>query len=66
VYEKAILVELKRQGLQANAQQAIKVEYKGILVGEYWADIIVEDKVICEIKAIQSLNIAQLSEGHRR
>lgn len=50
VYENAMLVELKRQGLQANAQHAIKVQYKGTLVGEYMADIMVNEKIICETR----------------
>ncbi len=55
VYENAMVVELKARGLQVNPQHPIKVVYKGNPVGEYMADIIVDKKVICEIKAIQSL-----------
>ncbi len=50
-----MLIELKSRGLGANSQQPIKVAYKGSPVGEYMADHIVEEKVICEIKAIQNL-----------
>jgi GxxExxY protein len=55
VYEKALMVELKLRGLTAENQVSINVEYKGEDVGEYYADIIVENKVILELKAIDSL-----------
>ena len=55
IYEKALMVELRNRGLKAESQVPIKVKYKGIEVGEYFADILVEDQVILEIKAVDSL-----------
>ena len=55
VYENALMVELKIRGLKAENQVPINVDYKGEPVGEYFADIVVEDKVILELKAIDSL-----------
>jgi GxxExxY protein len=55
VYEKALLVELLDRDLKAENQVPIKVNYKGREVGEYYADIVVENQVILEIKAIESL-----------
>ena len=55
VYENALLVESKERGLRAQNQAPINVNYKGKEVGEYFADLIVEDKVIVEVKAIDSL-----------
>ena len=55
VYENALLLELEERGLKAEAQAAISVNYKGREVGEYYADIIVEEKVILELKAVDSL-----------
>ena len=55
VYENALMIELKERGLRAHHQCPIDVHYKGECVGEYIADIVVEDKVICEIKAVQQL-----------
>ncbi|RZB31531.1 MAG: hypothetical protein SRB2_04500 [Desulfobacteraceae bacterium Eth-SRB2] len=55
VYENALLFELRHMGLKAKAQVPINVNYKGELVGEYFADIVVEDKVILELKAVESL-----------
>ena len=55
VYEKALIVELRKRGVKAESQVPIKVKYKGTEVGEYFADIVVEDQVILEIKAVDSL-----------
>jgi len=55
VYEKALLLELKKQDLQAVSQKSIKVFYDNEIIGEYFADILVEDKVIVEIKAAKTI-----------
>lgn len=55
VYENALLIELERAGLSAEAQRPITVRYGGQVIGEYFADLLVEDKVIVEIKASKSL-----------
>lgn len=55
VYENALLVELNERGLRSEKQVPIKVKYKGIEVGEYFADIVVEGQVIIELKAIDAL-----------
>jgi GxxExxY protein len=55
VYENALLEELKIQGLHVESQMPIKVLYKKEVVGEYIADIVVEDTVILELKAQQQL-----------
>jgi GxxExxY protein len=63
VYENALLVELKEQGLKAESQVPLKVHYKGEVVGEYVVDILVEDSVILELKAVeqfQKIHEAQL------
>jgi GxxExxY protein len=55
VYENALIVELRNSGLKAEAQVPVKVIYKGHSIGEYFADIVVENEVILELKAIESL-----------
>jgi GxxExxY protein len=55
VYEKALLVEFRKRGLKAEAQVPITVKYKDEVVGEYFADIVVEDQVIIELKAVEQL-----------
>ena len=53
VYENALLYELRGAGLQAEAQVALKVRYKNAIVGEYFADLIVERQVLIELKAVR-------------
>ncbi len=55
VYENALLIELYKIGLSAANQKPLKIYYDTQIVGEYFADIIVEDKVILELKATESL-----------
>ena len=55
VYQKALLIELSKQNIQAEAEVPIDVYYDDCVVGEYRADIVVEKKIILEIKAIQHL-----------
>ena len=55
VYENALMVELQNCGLAARQQFPIKVNYKDTEVGDYFADILVEDKVLIELKAVESL-----------
>jgi len=63
VYENAMILEFKKEGITAISQSPIRVLYEGEVIGEYYADILVENKVIVEIKASRSLveeNEAQL------
>jgi|SRR5690554_6777175 len=55
VYEKAMFIELKRMGLFVQKQWRVKVYYEKEEVGDYFADLIVEEKVIIELKATESL-----------
>ena len=55
VYEQALLLELAQAGLTAQAQCPLQVYYKGTIVGEYCADIIVEGRVLLELKAQEKL-----------
>ena len=51
VYEKALIHRLNLIGLNAESQKPIHVRMDGVLVGEYYADIVVDDKIIIELKA---------------
>jgi len=55
VYENAMMVEFNEVGINANTQIPVKVEYNGKIVGEYFADILVDNSVIVEIKAAKCL-----------
>lgn len=63
VYENALVIELKSAGFKVLQQQNIKVYYENQVVGDYYADIVVNDLIILEIKAAEGLrdeNKAQL------
>ena len=55
VYENALAAELRRSGLDVKQQRPITVHYKGDVVGEYFADLVVESTVIVELKAVSSI-----------
>lgn len=55
VYEKALVIALKEKGLVANRQHPVSVKFRGQIVGEFFADILVEGKVIVELKATKIL-----------
>jgi GxxExxY protein len=55
VYENALAIELRKLGLQANQQSPIRVHYGNSVVGEYSADLLVEDSFIVELKAAREL-----------
>jgi GxxExxY protein len=55
VYQKALLMELQHLGLSCESQKKIKVFYKGVEIGEYFPDIIVDDSVVLELKAMESI-----------
>ncbi|MBW4755085.1 GxxExxY protein [Prevotella melaninogenica] len=58
VYKNAMVVELRKLKLNFETEKLIQVLYDGIVVGEYRTDIIVEGKLILELKATQDLSIA--------
>jgi GxxExxY protein len=55
VYQKALAHELSKIGLQVECQRAAKVVYDGIHVGDFIADMVIEDTVLVENKAVQTL-----------
>ena len=55
VYEKCMLIELRKAGLKAEAQKSISVRYENEIVGDFIADILVEDAVIVELKSVRTV-----------
>jgi len=55
VYENALVIELKNAGIQFKQQHPLSVYYLGQIVGDFYADIIVEDRLIVELKAVRNL-----------
>jgi GxxExxY protein len=56
VYSSALLFELRNMGLQCDHEVAFKVKYKDVEVGDYFADLIVEKRVLVELKACVALD----------
>ena len=56
VYEKSLMIELANAGIKAENQKSVRVKYRSETVGEFIADIIADDKVIIEIKAVSKIN----------
>ena len=55
VYEKCLLIELKKEELQAESQKAIIVKYENEIVGQFTADILIEDTIILELKSVKQI-----------
>jgi GxxExxY protein len=55
VYKNALAIELEETGLKCVLESPLKVLYRGRTVGDYFADIIVDDKIIVEVKALSDL-----------
>ena len=59
VCENALALELRTAGLAVEQQRRITVTYKGTVVGEYFADLLVEDSILIELKTVRALDRAQ-------
>jgi len=55
VYEKCMMIELKKAGLKVESQHPITVYYEGEVVGEFVADLVVEGEVIVELKSVRRI-----------
>jgi len=62
IYENALAVELERRGISFSRQKTIQVFYKGVLVGEGRLDLLLDDKLAIELKAVDELNQKHLAQ----
>ncbi|MFN0140102.1 MAG: GxxExxY protein [Pyrinomonadaceae bacterium] len=60
VYEKALIVAFSQRGLNVKSQVALQVNFRGVIVGDFYADLIIEEKVLIEIKAV-----SKISQNHK-
>ena len=60
VYENALRHELQKQGYDVVSQVPIRVTYDGVIVGKFFADLLVNEKIILELKAVESI-----TDGHK-
>ena len=61
VYEKALMIELKKDGLEVKRQSKMSVIYEGEVIGDFYADILVESRLILELKTVE-----KFSKSHDR
>ncbi len=62
VYENAFAIALRQTGLTASQQAPIKVQFRGSVVGEFRADILVEEKIILELKSSKAIDDAHTAQ----
>ena len=62
VYENALGVELRMAGLQAEQQHSLQVFYNGIIVGDFVADLFVENNVLVKLKAVKALGVIHTAQ----
>lgn len=62
VYENALVIELRKRGLDVRPQFPIPVYYDGIQVGDFYADLMVEGEIIVELKAVESISKAHQTQ----
>jgi GxxExxY protein len=62
VYENAMTLEMRARGISAEQQRGIVVLYNGSIIGQYAADILVEESIIIEVKATKATDPGQLAQ----
>jgi len=62
VYQNALLIAFREAGLKAESQTPLKVMFRGQVVGEFFPDIVVEDSVLLELKAVKALAPEHLAQ----
>ena len=62
VYENSLVVELRKQGFHVEQQKPIQVCYDGKVVGDYFADIIVNESIILELKAVETISKEHIAQ----
>jgi len=62
VYENALAYELRKRGLAVVQQGGVVVRYDGVVVGDYTTDLLVEDAVLVELKAVKALDSIHLAQ----
>jgi GxxExxY protein len=62
LYENALAIELREQGLNISRQRPISVRYRDIIVGEYTPDLLVQDRILVELKVVKALNDQHIAQ----
>jgi len=62
VYENALAFELRKAGLNVEQQKALTVHYSGIVVGDYFADLVVNESIIVELKSVRAIDESHVAQ----
>ena len=62
VYENALAHEIDKSGLKVTQQYPMQIKYDGVIVGEYTADLLIEDQVIVELKTVKELDPTHMAQ----
>jgi GxxExxY protein len=62
VYENALALEIRKNGLSVVQQHPIQVKYAGVVVGEFIADLLVREEILVELKAVKTLDEIHLAQ----
>lgn len=62
VYENALMIEIRKTDLMVEQQKPIKVLYEGEIVGDFFADLLVEEKVLIELKTVRNLDDVHIAQ----
>ena len=62
VYERALVMELRARGYDVEAQAPVRVSYKGAVIGDYYADLLVDGKLIVELKCVDKLRDEHITQ----
>ncbi len=62
VYQNAVIIEIEKNGLHVQRQFPIAVKYDGIVVGDFFADLLVEELVLAELKAVKILEDVHIAQ----
>jgi GxxExxY protein len=62
VYQNSAVIEIRQSGLRAQQQFPIRVKYGGVIVGEFFADILVEELVLVELKVVRLLDQVHIAQ----
>ncbi|MCX5891927.1 MAG: GxxExxY protein [Deltaproteobacteria bacterium] len=62
VYENALALELRRAGFEVKQQHGMQVRYEGIVVGDFVADLLIEEKVLIELKVVKALDDVHVAQ----
>ena len=62
VYENALAIELRKAGLNVDQQKALAVKYDGVIVGDYYADLVVNETLVVELKSARAIDESHIAQ----